>query len=156
MRTTLEFISDIKSKYGIESDYAAAKLLGVTKTTMSHYRNGKGLLGDDSAMKIAQLLELDPGYVLACIAAERSKQPEVKAAWKHTAEMLYGLAAVFTFLAVLPIGWGVIEGVSATALPGSSGEVCILCQTAAASYWWILLPLATLALMALPRYRRPR
>lgn len=102
MKTTLEFIADVKSKYSIESDYAAAKLLGVSKMTMSHYRNGKGLLGDDSAIRVAELLGLDTGYVLACIASERARKPEVKAAWKHTAEMLYGLAAALAVVAFLP------------------------------------------------------
>ena len=47
-------------------------------------------------------LKLDSGYVLACVAAERASQPEIKAAWAHTAEVLYGLAAALAVVALLP------------------------------------------------------
>ncbi len=102
MKTTLEFIADVKAKFGIDSDYAAAKILGVSKMTLSSYRNGKSHLGDEAACKVAELLNLDSSYVMACIASERAKKPEVKAAWKHAAEVLHGLAAALVVIAALP------------------------------------------------------
>ena len=104
MKTTLEFIADLKKKTGIESDYAAAKLLNVTGTALSSYRNGKSHFSDDVAMRVADLLELDPAYVVACIHAERAKRAEEKKLWERIAESMIAVAAVLAVLAVLPFG----------------------------------------------------
>ena len=102
MKTTLEFISDLKSRYGIESDYALAKLLGIAKNTMSLYRNSKSHFSDEVAIKAAELLGIDAGYVMACMAYERARTPLAKARWKHTADILYGLAAGLAVIFFLP------------------------------------------------------
>ena len=94
--TTVEFLDAIRVKHGLPSDYAARKLLGVSRAAISNYRTGKSLFGDDVALKAAVLLDLDPGYVLACIHAERTKRPQVRDAWEKVARGLAAsLAAVF-------------------------------------------------------------
>ncbi|MDH4275041.1 MAG: hypothetical protein OEW08_08385 [Gammaproteobacteria bacterium] len=117
MKTTLEFISDLKAKTGLDSDYAISKELGVTRNAISLYRTGKAFMGDETAMKVAKILDIDPGYVVACVHAEREKIPAVKAMWKHTAQALYGLAAVLAVVAILPFvslpDSGLIPAVSA-------------------------------------------
>jgi hypothetical protein len=40
------------------------------------------------AIRVAELLELDPGYVLACMAAERAQRPVVREAWERLAASL--------------------------------------------------------------------
>jgi len=102
MKTTIDFLNDVKKKHNLPSDYALAGKLGLSRAAISKFRVGKDCLGDETACKIAALLDLDPGYVMACIAAERAKKPSVKAAWKHTAEVLYGIAAVVAVVALLP------------------------------------------------------
>lgn len=102
MKTTVEFLDSVKAKHGFTSDYQLAPHLGCTRQAISKYRVGKDYLGEDMACKVAADLGLDSSYVLACIASERAKKPEVKAAWKHAAEVLYGIAAVLAVVAVLP------------------------------------------------------
>jgi len=111
-KTTLEFIADLKQKTGLDSDYAIAKLLGITKNALSLYRNGKSYFGEDVAMKVAEILELEDGYVLACIAAERTKNERAKRAWQH----LGGFAAALAVLAVLPF----VPGIGADNLSGAA------------------------------------
>lgn len=149
MKTTLEFIAAVKAKHGIESDYAAAKLLGVTRTTLSHYRNGKGLLGDDAALKVAELLEIEPGYVLACIAAERSKNERVKAAWAWWADHK-ALAAALAVLVILPTStlpqWdGFNLAFAGLALPETSSGILYIMSNVIPGYWLPLIPLLALA-----------
>lgn len=102
MKNTLEFLDEVKAKLGLTSDYQLAKSLGCTHSAISNYRAGKSRLDEAAACKVAELLNLDAGYVLACIASERAKKPEVKAAWQHTAQILGGLAAALAVIAFLP------------------------------------------------------
>lgn len=102
MKTTVEFLDAVKQKHGLTSDYQLSKHLCRTASSIGNYRHGKSLMDEEMACKVATELGLDSGYVLACIASERAKNPEVKAAWKHTADVLYGLAAALALVAILP------------------------------------------------------
>lgn len=74
-----EWIDRVKSARGIESDYAAAKLLGVNKSTISQYRSRESTLDEDAAITVANMLGLEPAGVILDQAAERVKSPEVRA-----------------------------------------------------------------------------
>lgn len=93
MRTTLDFLDAVKARHSVESDYKLAQLMGVTRSCISNYRNGKSSLDDVAALKVAELLELSPGIVLSAVHAERAKAPAEKAAWNSIFEKLGGLAA---------------------------------------------------------------
>lgn len=93
MNTTIEFLDAVKAKHGITSDYALSPVLGITRSAISKFRNGKDFLGGETAVKVAILLDIDPGIVLAAVAAERAKTEAEKAAWKSIYEKLGGIAA---------------------------------------------------------------
>jgi hypothetical protein len=77
-----------------------AKLLGLTRSAMSTHRTGKvKSFGEETALRIAELLDLNPAYVLACLAAERAKRPDVAKVWKKVAGGFMAL-----MLAVLSLG----------------------------------------------------
>jgi predicted transcriptional regulator len=78
---TLEFLEAVKEKRGITSDYALAKVLGITQAGVSSYRTGKSGLSDDVALTVAEILQLHPMQVIASANAERAKTPEQKARW---------------------------------------------------------------------------
>lgn len=42
MKTTVEFLDAVKARRDLPSDYAAAKVLGVTRAAVSRYRLGQG------------------------------------------------------------------------------------------------------------------
>lgn len=75
---TIEFIDTLKSRYNLPSDYAAAKKLGISKQQVSKIRNNGTTLDDCSAFKIAELLDLQPAYVVACMNLERAENAEKK------------------------------------------------------------------------------
>lgn len=126
METTNEFMDAVKARYGLPSDYALAAKLGTTRSLVSAYRNNKRMLGDDTAVTVAKLLELDAGYVLACVAAERTQNPKARHAWEHAAEILktYGAAAALLLLVAVPA----LTPTPANAAPllASAGD-CVLC-----------------------------
>lgn len=93
MNDTIAFIDAIKTKRGGISDYQLAKVLGVSQQTVSRYRVGKDFLGDSTAIRVAELLEIDSGIVIAAVHAERAKTDAEKAAWKAILEKLGGIAA---------------------------------------------------------------
>jgi len=93
MNTTIEFLDAVKTKTGAASDYALAPILGVTRSAVSKYRNGIDYLGDSTAMRVAEILEIEPASVLAAVHAERAKTAEEKAVWKFIYEKLGGIAA---------------------------------------------------------------
>ena len=92
--TTIGFIDAIKTEYGLPSDGAVARAIGVTRQTLSKYRRGHDCLGDEPAINAAELLGLSKGYVLACVYAERASLPPVKQAWEEVANSVAKNAAV--------------------------------------------------------------
>lgn len=93
MKTTIDFLNDLNSKLGDASDYRVAKELGVTKATVSTWRVGKGTMGEDAALRVADLLGEDPKFVLACVLAERSKSKKAKQVLRQIADGLRRTAA---------------------------------------------------------------
>ena len=86
MKTTIEFLDAVKEKLGITSDYALAKRLGFSLSTVSNYRTGRRILDDDAALDIAMALEVHPFEVIASVNAERAKTPEQRERWSGVME----------------------------------------------------------------------
>lgn len=105
-KTTIEFLNAIKKKYDITSNYGLARKLDQTDTDIARWMKGKNTLGDEAALKVAELLDLDPAYVLACAHAERAKNDPEKAVWQRMADMVTEhralAASIVMVLAVLP------------------------------------------------------
>lgn len=77
----------VASTLGLRSDYAIAKAMHQTTQSLSKYRLGKSQLGEESALKAAELAHLNPGAVLAKLQAERAKSPEVRKVWETLAAL---------------------------------------------------------------------
>lgn len=102
-RTTIEFLDAVRAKLGGVSDYRAAIALGVTRATVSSWRQSKTKIGEDKAPRVAELLELPPEYVLACVAAERAKRTELRVIWERLAKHAKSLH-VLTAVGLVTIG----------------------------------------------------
>jgi transcriptional regulator with XRE-family HTH domain len=83
---TVDWLAECKQKFGVESDYALAKRLGVSQQTISSYRTGRSRLDDDMALTVAEALGVNPMRVIADANAERAKTEEQKARWLAVAE----------------------------------------------------------------------
>ncbi|WP_034350347.1 helix-turn-helix domain-containing protein [Herbaspirillum sp. GW103] len=92
---TNDYLELVKRKLDLPSDYALAKVLGVTRSAISHMKMGKSGIGDETAVKVAELTGIPVARVLIDVHLERSKAPEVKAAW---ASMMEKFSASFDAL----------------------------------------------------------
>jgi transcriptional regulator with XRE-family HTH domain len=78
---TLEYLDAVKAKHGITSDYALAKVLNFSQSSLSLYRSGRRIFDDDVALRIATELGINPLAVIAAANAERAKTPEQRDLW---------------------------------------------------------------------------
>jgi DNA-binding transcriptional regulator YdaS (Cro superfamily) len=94
MESTAEMLDALRARAG--SDGKAAALLGVSQVTYSRWRSPHtpDLPSDENGVKIAELLQLDPAYVLAVVNGERAKSQETRATWRRMADA-FGKAAMF-------------------------------------------------------------
>lgn len=93
MRTTIDFLNAIKAAHGLTSDYQLAKFLGLTQSSISLSMSGRTYLGDETAIKVAEALKIDPAIVMASVHYERAKKEQEKAVWRGILERLGGIAA---------------------------------------------------------------
>lgn len=85
-----QWIDKVKTVRGLPSDYAAAKVIGLSRFTVSGYRQRPdATLDEDSAEKVAGALNINPAAVLIDQLAERSKNPETRSILSKTAGELY-------------------------------------------------------------------
>lgn len=95
-----ELLDALKKQLGVESDYALARLLKISRPALSDWRT-RGL-SDERALQFATDLGINPGPVLAAIHAERSADPKVRKAWETIAKTIRSAAAAV--LVVLGMG----------------------------------------------------
>jgi len=89
-----EWIDRVKKTTGIESDYGAAKALGVSRATVSKYRSTTTTLDEDVAIRVAGALGERPEAVLLDQYAERTKAPAARAALFEVARRLCILCSI--------------------------------------------------------------
>lgn len=156
MKTTADFLDALRAKLDLPSDNALGKYLGIHRQHISHYRNLRGTFDDETSIRIAEILGEKPAFVMACMHHQRAKNPEVKAAWKHTAEMLYGLAAALAFVALLP-GISIPDsGLILAGFTGADSGGMYIMSNCTWLTWLIIAALVALAVLAFPYNRAPK
>lgn len=103
MQTSAQFLDAIINKHGFTSDYQLSKHLGIRSQRISNYRNQISHFDEDTCILVAQALNLEPGYVMACIAAERTKSPAAKTQWAKMAELAQRISAVAAALLIFSL-----------------------------------------------------
>ncbi|KVD05453.1 helix-turn-helix domain-containing protein [Burkholderia ubonensis] len=86
MKTSAEWLDAVKARLDLPSDYAAAKILQVTRQTVSGYRVGRATLDDEVCLRVAEILGLNPFEVMASVRIERIKDDERRSLWEHALE----------------------------------------------------------------------
>lgn len=81
MKTTLEYVDAVKIRLDLPSDYAIAKALGVSRQAVSQYRQGKASFDDLTAVRVAEILGLNPMEVIAAANRERAKSEDARRVW---------------------------------------------------------------------------
>jgi predicted transcriptional regulator len=83
---TSDYLDEVRRKLDLPSDYAVAKVLGITRESVSGFRNGKSPFGIETAMKIGEILRIDGHRVYADGQIERAKNQEILDFWKAVSE----------------------------------------------------------------------
>ena len=86
MKSTVQYLDDIKRKLGLPSDYALAKALGITRESVSQLRNGKTSMGIETALKAGEFLQIDGHVIYAHSQIERAQKPELRDFWLSVSE----------------------------------------------------------------------
>ncbi len=92
--TTAQILDRLIAETDAVSDYSVARLLDISRATVSRWRVGKGTMGDDTAQVAAKLLGEDPDYLLACLNAERSQSAASRYGFSRLARLAKGLSIV--------------------------------------------------------------
>lgn len=73
-----EWIDRAKAAKGWESDYRAAKELGITRAAVSNYRARESTLDESTAIKVAMAIGVAPASVFLDQVAERTKSEPLR------------------------------------------------------------------------------
>ncbi len=85
MKTT-EYIDAVKAKLSLSSDYAFAKVVGITTQAVANYRAGRSPFGVETAMKVGEILGVDGHAVYAQGQIERAKNAVTRDFWQGISE----------------------------------------------------------------------
>ncbi|WP_244126221.1 hypothetical protein [Burkholderia gladioli] len=100
MKTSVEYLDAVKARLDLPSDYATAKVLGLTRAAVSKQRSGQSAFDDLTAVRVAEILGIDPIEVIAAANAERARDDDARRTW----ERLWGKATGAVATAVLAAG----------------------------------------------------
>ncbi len=101
MHTTNQLIDLLRHKLDVPSDMQVALNLELGRQVVSTWRRGVAFPTDENALKIALALEMRPDYVMACIHADREKNPDVRSVWQRMAKWSQAAALSIIFGAAL-------------------------------------------------------
>ena len=92
---TIEYLDAVKQRHSLPSDYALAKLLRVDQTTISTYRSGRGEMDATTAVKVAELLAVNPLSVIASVELARAKKDDARKIWlRYAAVVVLSTSAI--------------------------------------------------------------
>lgn len=120
MKSTVEYLDAVKIRLDLPSDYAAAKALGVTRAAVSKYRLGHASFDDTTALRVAEILEIQPFEVIAAANVERARDTETRSLWERAWGKAVG-ATVAATLTVCAVGLSVAPTPSQAAQNTGSG-----------------------------------
>jgi len=107
MRDSAYYIEEIKKAQGVQSDYAVAKLLGVSKQAIPNYRSGRSSFDSNLAFKVAELSGHDPAEIVLDMKAMKEKDPDFSRRWAELARRVAqksGTAAAGVILSLSLVG----------------------------------------------------
>lgn len=81
-----EFLDALKVHHGITSDHELWNTMAWRQSLVSAWRTGRLRISPKHGLRIADELGLPRAYVLACLEAERARDPTVAGVWLEVAK----------------------------------------------------------------------
>lgn len=104
MKSTGQYLDEVKERLDLPSDYAIAKALGVTRAAISSYRTGRSMPDDLVCARIAAALDVEPMEVISAINYQRAKSDDARKLW----ETIWGKAAGAIALSLIACAVGAL------------------------------------------------
>ncbi len=98
MNATNRYLNELKKKTGIESDYGLANALGVSRQRVSNYRQDLCSFDNDMALRVGEMLGVNPMLIIADVEAEKSKDEERRKTWENFSRRLRGIGAAIVLI----------------------------------------------------------
>jgi DNA-binding XRE family transcriptional regulator len=86
MKTTVQYLDQVKKKKGITSNYALAKQLEMSETGIASLYKGRNAMSIETAIKVGEILGLDSHIIYGDGQVEHAKTPSAKAFWVGISE----------------------------------------------------------------------
>lgn len=118
MRTISEVLDRAKTVQKVKSDYKLALCLGIGESSLSAYRNGRGLPDEKTCQKLAFAMGEDPIILMVEMHAQRVKDDDSRAMWSALARRLQMGFLSLSFSITLAI-----VAIAASALPISTSSL---------------------------------
>lgn len=144
MKTTADFLDTLRSRLVCSSDADLGERMKWKPAQVSRYRTLQSTFSDETALRVAELCDVEPGYMFACMKAQQATQPEIKKVWQLVAEKFRDAAIV----AAMSIGAASFGGFNNNAFANPSGSLGGNALTSGTDYtlrnnrrrWWEVLP----------------
>lgn len=91
MKTTADYLDELRAHFNAPSDYALQDHTGWQRQQISRYRTKKSTFDDATAEKVAGWLGVQLATVLIDMNAQRAKSERVRKAWLSVAADLHQL-----------------------------------------------------------------
>jgi DNA-binding XRE family transcriptional regulator len=86
MKTTIEYLDAVKRAKGISSNYALAKVLDLSETTVGNFYRMRNAMSIETAVKVGEILGIDSHIIYGDGQVEHAKSPSAKAFWLGLSE----------------------------------------------------------------------
>lgn len=93
METIKSLLDAAKEAEGVETEYALAKTLGLTKQQVSDYYKGRVVASEFACLQIAKALKRDYEEIQTIVRIEAEKDETRRQVWKDNLKKLGGYAA---------------------------------------------------------------
>jgi plasmid maintenance system antidote protein VapI len=100
MTNTLHLIERLRRTLPRPTNYALAKALGLSQTTIKNVLAGKHGLGPKPVIRLAELLQIDARDVLVLIEQDKARTPEDKEFWGRRSPRITASIALAAALAL--------------------------------------------------------
>ena len=81
MKTTAQYLAEIKAKTGSPSDGAAGLALGWSRPATTAYKHNRSAFDNHTCLRVARTLNIPLIQVIADMELQRERDPERRADW---------------------------------------------------------------------------
>lgn len=87
MKTIRQYIEEAKNKGIVKNDAEVARKIGVTRAAVSRWCAGERTPSPEEARALAEIIQKNPGEVMAEAEAARTDDPATREIWERIANM---------------------------------------------------------------------